>query len=426
MLVYKFGGASVRSAEGIKNLAEIVSKESENLVIVVSAFGKTTNSLERVVNSWTAGDDSWMIELVSLRDYHLATITQLFGSDSAVESLLAESFNDLIGKLHRCMPGDYDHDYDMVVSMGEVWSTIVVEAYLRYEGFKSRWVDIRGLFLTDERYRDANIIWDDSLKRVSEAFSFRDSDIYVTQGFIGATSLGESTTLGREGSDYTAAVIANMIDACRVVVWKDVPGIMNADPKWLPGAETLQNISYNEAVEMTFSGAKVIHPKTIKPLHNKNIPLHVRSFIDFDVKGTVISSDSTFGDNIPIFVRKESQILITVFPKDLSFAIGENLASVFHLFEKCGVKVNMVQAGAVKIDVCADDDRPHIENVIEELGKEFNILYNEGVEMLTIRHYRADSAAIVTGNREVLISQSTRASIRFVVRAAMAGSETQQ
>ena len=416
MIVYKFGGASVKNADGIRNLSDIVSKEKENLVIVVSAFGKTTNALERVLKEWHAGRPEWINELNEIRDSHLSVVSQLFNDSGEVELLLGKSFDELKARLNTTKPGDYDHDYDMIVSMGEVWSTIVVEAFLRSRNFNSKWIDIRKLLMTDNRHRDANIMWNESSMRIREIIRFEEHRIYVTQGFIGASPEGDSTTLGREGSDYTAAVLANILDAVKVVVWKDVPGIMNADPKWLKGAETLRNISYNEAVEMTFSGAKVIHPKTTKPLHNKNIPMQVRSFIDHDDKGTVISSDAAFGGAVPIFVRKEGQILISVFPKDLSFVIGENLAGVFHHFEQCGVKVNMVQAGAVKIDVCADDDRPRIEKVIKELDKDYKILYNEGVEMLTIRHYKPDSADIVTHDLEILISQTTRTSARYVVR----------
>jgi aspartate kinase len=416
MIVYKFGGASVKDAGGIKNLSEIVSKEKEKLVIVVSAFGKTTNALECVLKAWYAGDASYLNELSEIRTYHFSVADQLLKGENDGKKRLAASFDSLEDKLNLTSRGEYDHDYDMIVSMGEVWSTMVVEAYLSIKGFKSCWADIRKLLLTDDRHRDANIIWSESTTRIREAFNFDNYDIYVTQGFIGCTAGGETTTLGREGSDYTAAIIANILDAGRVVVWKDVPGIMNADPKWLPGAETLKNISYNEAVEMTFSGAKVIHPKTIKPLHNKNIPMHVRSFLDHDEQGTVISSTSASGNKVPVFVKKEAQILVSIFPKDLSFVMGDNLAGVFHYFEQCGVKVNMVQAGAVSIDVCADDDKPRIEKVIRELGKEYKILYNEGVEMLTIRHFQPDSIRKITQDAEILISQETRTSVRFVVR----------
>ncbi|HNX66529.1 MAG TPA: aspartate kinase [Bacteroidales bacterium] len=416
MIVYKFGGASVKDANGIRNLSEIVSKETENLVIVVSAFGKTTNALERLLKAWYAGETSYRTELSEIRTYHFTVADELLGDESEGKKRLAASFDSLSDKLNIAARGEYDHDYDMIVSMGEIWSTMVVEAYLRERGRESRWIDIRKLLLTDDRYRDANILWPESTTRIRETFSFKDNGIYVTQGFIGCTSEGETTTLGREGSDYTAAILGNILDAERVVVWKDVPGIMSADPKWIEGAETIRDLSYNEAVEMTFSGAKVIHPKTIKPLHNKNIPMHVRSFIDHDEKGTVISSAVAEGRRVPVFIKKENQILVSILPKDLSFVMGENLAGVFHYFEQCGVKVNMVQAGAVSIDVCADDERPRIETVKRELGKEYKILYNEGVEMLTIRHYQPGSENLITRDAEILISQRTRTSARFVVR----------
>ena len=416
MIVYKFGGASVRDAAGIRNLHDIVSREKEKLVIVISAFGKTTNTLEEVLNLWHKGGAGYFEILDTLTQYHLSVVDELFGDTSGSRTKLTALFSSLVSKLNTTAPGVYDNDYDMIVSMGELWSTIVVEDYLNYMGLKTSWTDVRSLIVTDDRHRDANILWDKSGSRIVSAFSFTDADIYVTQGFIGATEEGETTTLGREGSDYTAAVIANMLDAEKVVVWKDVPGIMNADPKWMATAETLSDISYNEAVEMTFSGAKVIHPKTIKPLHNKKIPLHVRSFIDSDAEGTMITDEVTHGTIRPVYVRKEGQILISMLPKDLSFVMGENLARVFHLFSENGVKVNLVQAGAVSINICADNEGPKIRRVVDELGKDYNRLYNEGAEMLTGRHYDSNSFNRVTEGMEVFISQNTRNSLRIVAR----------
>jgi aspartate kinase len=416
MIVYKFGGASVKDVDGIRNLSEIVSKEKENLVIVVSAFGKTTNALEKLLKAWYTSDTSYRSELSEIRAYHFSVVNELLSDDSVGKRRLVSSFDALSDKLNTSARGEFDHDYDMIVSMGEVWSTMIVEAYLEEKDFNCNWIDIRKLLLTDDRYRDANIMWPEATARIRDVFNFADRDIYVTQGFIGCTPEGETTTLGREGSDYTAAILGNILGAERVVVWKDVPGIMNADPKWIEGAETIRQLSYNEAVEMTFSGAKVIHPKTIKPLHNKNIPMHVRSFIDHDEEGTVISSAVAEGKRVPVFIKKENQILVSILPKDLSFVMGENLAGVFHYFEQCGVKVNMVQAGAVSIDVCADDERSRIEKVKRELGEEYKILYNEGVEMLTIRHYQPGSENLITRDAEILISQRTRTSARFVVR----------
>lgn len=416
MNVFKFGGASVKDAAGIRNLYEIVSGEKNNLVVVVSAFGKTTNVLEEIHNAWRTGDASFSEKYDAAAGYHLSVSDELFGEGSEFSRSLSGMFGSFYKKLLTSAPADFDHDYDMIVSMGEVWSTMIVEAYLRMRGLKTKWCDIRKLLMTDNRYREAGIIWEVSGAAVTEAFTFNDADIYVTQGFIGATATGEVTTLGREGSDYTAAVLANMLDAEEVVVWKDVPGIMNADPDWMPAAVTLEHLSYNEAVEMSFSGAKVIHPKTIKPLHNKKIPMHVRSFIDPAAGGTVISEDAPDGPMSTVFVRKEGQILISLLPKDLSFVMGDNLASLFHILASHGVKVSLVQAGAVSINICADHEEPRIGNVLEELWKDYTILFNDGAEMLTIRHSSPGAAESVTGGKEVLLSQTTRNTVRMVVR----------
>jgi aspartate kinase len=416
MNVFKFGGASVKDAAGIRNLCDIVSGEKNNLVVVVSAFGKTTNALEEIHNAWRTGAKAFREKYDAAAGYHLAVSDELFGKGSEFCRSLSGMFDLFYRKLLNTSPAEFDHDYDMIVSMGEVWSTVVVEAYLQMKGLKSRWCDIRKLLVTDNRHREAGIIWEASREAVKGAFTFNDADIYVTQGFIGATAYGEATTLGREGSDYTAAVLANMLDAGEVVVWKDVPGIMNADPDWMQAAVTLKHLSYNEAVEMAFSGAKVIHPKTIKPLHNKKIPMHVRSFADPGAAGTVISEDAPDGPMSTVFVRKEGQILISVLPKDFSFVMGDNLASLFHILASHGVRVSLVQAGAVSINICADSQEPKISNVMEELRKDYTILFNDGAELLTIRHSVPGAVESVTDGKEILLSQSTRNTVRMVVR----------
>jgi len=416
MKVYKFGGASVKNAAGIKNLFDILIGEKDNLVVVVSALGKTTNALEEIHEAWRTGSGSLKKKYDDLAGLHLAVSDELFGEGSEVSRSLNGMFISFYNSLINMRPAEFDHDYDMIVSMGEIWSTVIVEAYLRMRGLKSKWYDIRKLLQTDNRHREAGIIWDASRKAFAETFTFKDADLYVTQGFIGATASGQVTTLGREGSDFTAALIANMLDAREVVVWKDVPGIMSADPDWMPAAVTLEHLSYNEAVEMTFSGAKVIHPRTIKPLHNKKIPMHVRSFIDPAAQGTVISDDAPEGPMSTVYVRKQGQILISVLPKDLSFVMGDNLASLFHILAGHGVKVSLVQAGAVSINICADHEEPVISRVLEELGKDYNILYNDKAEMLTIRHCRPGAEESVTGGKEILLSQTTRNTMRLVVR----------
>ncbi len=264
MKVFKFGGASVRDAEGIKNLASIVSGEKGNLVIVVSAFGKTTNALEKVLNSWLEGEGNYTDYLEDIYRYHLSVVEELFPSDNTAKSFIDIAFARLREYLSSAKKSGYDFEYDQVVSYGEIWSTLIVAEYLKKSGLNAEWVDIRESLITDDRHRDANILWNESSNRIKAVFDFTAFPVYLTQGFIGGTFTGQSTTLGREGSDYTAAILANILDAECVVVWKDVPGVLNADPKWLSEARKLEEMSYREAVEMTFSGAKVIHPKTIK------------------------------------------------------------------------------------------------------------------------------------------------------------------
>ena len=406
----------MKDAEGLRNLAKIVSKEPDNLIVVVSAFGKTTNSLEKVLQVCLAGDKNFISLLDEVYASHLSVITDLFSPDSDVKREIDASFALLRNYLLTSNTNIYDYNYDQVVSYGEIWSTMIVAEFLKENNLDASWCDIRENLLTDDTYRDANILWDESNKKLHNTFDFSKKKIYVTQGFIGSTAAGDITTLGREGSDYTAAILANMFDAECVVVWKDVPGILNADPKWLPGARKMDEISYKEAVEMSFSGAKVIHPKTIKPLHNKNIPLIVKSFLTPDGDGTVIWADATLKEVMPVFIKKENQILISITPIDFSFVMGDNLSRIFHSFIKHGIKVNLVEASAVIIDVCVDDDRVKINKLISDLKTEYSAVYNDKIEMLTIRHYTPDAIDLVTGGREILLEQRTRSTVRFVVR----------
>lgn len=416
MKVFKFGGASVKDAEGIRNLARIVSGESSDLVIVVSAFGKTTNALEKVLKSWFSGNCLYLSQLEEIFSYHQSVINELFTDKSSASGKTDISFAKLKEYLLSEKRRSYDFEYDQVVSYGEIWSTIIVSEYLKTIFFDSDWLDIREILLTDDRFRDANILWSESSDRIKAIFDFKKKRIYITQGFIGGTVTGQATTLGREGSDYTAAILANMLDAESLVVWKDVPGILNADPKWMPDAEKLDEISYKEAVEMTFSGAKVIHPKTIKPLQNKNITLHVRSFLIPGEKGTVIKAEVTLTKIIPVFIKKENQILISIHPKDFSFVMGDNLSRIFHSFVIHGIKVNLVEASAVSIDVCVDDERSKVDSLIDDLKIEFTALYNEKVELLSVRHYTPEALTKITDGREILLEQRTRSTVRFVAR----------
>ncbi len=416
MKVYKFGGASVRDGSGIRNLSDIVSGATGNLVIVVSAFGKTTNALEKVLKAWMNNNPEYIDLLEEIYLYHQSAINELFAGKSDVSDNIENSFAGLKEYLSAGTGGEYDYEYDQVVSYGELWSTMIVAGYLKTALRGVEWIDIRENLLTDNRFRDANILWSESKSRLGAVFNFDLKRIYVTQGFIGGTVTGRTTTLGREGSDYTAAIIANMLDAECVVVWKDVPGILNADPRWLPDARKLDEVSYKEAVEMTFSGAKVIHPKTIKPLHNKNIPLHVRSFINPAGEGTVIKADALIKEIMPVYIKKEDQILISILPRDFSFVMGDNLSRIFHTFMIHGIKVNLVEASAVSIDVCLDDERSKVDALISDLKSDFSAVYNERVEMLSIRHYTPEAQDRITRGREILLEQRTRSTVRYVVR----------
>lgn len=417
MIVYKFGGASVKDIEGISNLVKIVKDAEGKLLVVVSALGKTTNALEELVKIAYRGDGDIDSHLENIWGFHKNIIDRLLPEGKIISDYIRDSLGTII-KLSSDLKGrSYDFIYDQIVSFGEIWSTKIVEAVLKQEGLKSCWIDMRETLITDDRYRDANVMVDDSSLRLKGAIERGDADICVLQGFIGGTLSGDSTTLGREGSDYTAGIVANILDAEKVIIWKDVPGIMNADPEWMLNPERLENISYKEAVEMTFSGAKVIHPKTIKPLHNKGIPLYVKSFLDPSLPGTVISSNTSNIESVPVFVRKENQVLLSITPADFSFVMGESLGTIFSLFYKYGIKTNLVQASAVSIVVCVDNDAERISRVTDTLKGEFTILYNENVELVTIRYYNKESVKRITGGRSILLEQKTRRAIRYVLKS---------
>ena len=418
MKVFKFGGASINDADGFKNLYEIVSQERSDLIIVVSAIGKTTNALEIVLKAWMTGDPAYENYLDNVKDVHYRILTKLFSAEDDAVQLLYHAFKFLRDYLKSDKKGDYDFEYDQVISYGEIWSSILVYEYLKSRLKGVTLVDIRDCLKTDNRHRDADILWEESVVRTNTTFNFLNHKTYVTQGFIGGTAKGDTSTLGREGSDYTAAVLANMLNAESVTVWKDVPGILNADPKWMDDALKLEEMSYREAVEMTFSGAKVIHPKTIKPLQNKNIPLHVKSFINPSEQGTLIKAEAAIRKVVPVFIKKEDQILISIVPRDFSFVMGDNLSRIFHSFMFLGIKVNLVESSAVSLDVCVDDERSRIDKLLENFKPEFSVVYNENVEMLTIRHFTADAVRRITEGREILLEQRTRSTVRYVVRKA--------
>jgi aspartate kinase len=421
MLVYKFGGASVKNATAICNLGNIVANCTENLVIVVSAMDKTTNALERLVTSWFQGKVV-IEEFDEIKNFHYQIINELFDNKNQP---VCETINNLFLKLKNYLAEEpsmnFDFEYDQVVCFGELVSTTIVNAYLESTGLNSKWVDIRKYLKTDEIYRDAKVDWELSASQMTNKFLFSDKQIYVTQGFIGSTINNLTTTLGREGSDYTASSLAYLLNAEKVVIWKDVPGIFNADPKFYPNAEKINEISYKEAVELAYYGAKIIHPKTIKPLQNKQIPLVVKSFFAPEDAGTVIHQNvaqlqSEKGLNPPIFIFKQNQILISIHPLDFSFIAEQNLSFIFGLMAKYRIKANLMENSAISFSVCVDNDTTKISNFIGQLKKEYNVLYNEGLELVTIRNYSAEVITEVINGRKIILHQKSRHTARYIVQ----------
>lgn len=418
MKVFKFGGASVKDAAGVRNVAKVLSHfPDDDLLIVVSAMGKTTNALEEVV--WANADNKDTKALVArLRDKHLAVLTEVASSDERAIVDMEGSFRELQRVLAQRSSGDVDQDYDQIVSMGEVWSTLVVSAHLKSVGVPNTWVDARTIVRTDGLYRAARVDWDESQRLANEVL-VRGSETgpsrFVTQGFIGRTEEGTTTTLGREGSDFSAAIFAYLLDAESVTIWKDVPGMFNADPKRFPDTKLLSHISYREAIELSYFGASVIHPRTLQPLQKKHIPLYVRSFIDLTAPGSTIDDRSENDSLIPSFIVKPNQLLISITPRDLSFIVEENLSGIFTLFAQRNVRIDLMQNSAVAFSVVADDV-PRTRELIQQLGAEYEVRYNEGCELVTVRHYDDPTLARLTQGREVLLEQRSRTTARFVLK----------
>ncbi len=417
MIVFKFGGASVKDSNGVRNLLKIVKTYSENLIIVVSALGKTTNALEEILKISFNNKSQCNLQLKNLKEYHFEIIKELFAdNDTEIISSINEEFEKLNTILFSDQFCEYDIKYDQVVSYGEIFSTKIVSAFLNLQQIKNQWVDIRKVFITDDTYREANIDMRQTNSKTSNVFDFKNQSVYLTQGFIGGTLDGLTTTLGREGSDYSAAVLANILNAEKVVVWKDVDGVLNADPQYFQATSKLEKLSYQETVELAYFGAKIIHPKTLKPLHNKNIPLHVRSFINTENEGTIIHCFKQYDQELPIYILKKEQVLISLFPKDLSFIIEDELSRIFKYLSEHRIKVNLIQNSAISISICVDNSNNKVKKMIDHLKEDFKVLYNDKLELLTIRHYTTDSIEKVTKGRKIYIDQRSRHTAHFVIR----------
>jgi aspartate kinase len=417
MNVFKFGGASVNSASAIAHLANIVMNFKDNMVVVVSAFGKTTNLLESLWTCYLRGDENKKTIFQEFRDYHMNIARELFpDKNHPVYTELKTEFDDLEKAIHRNPSLDQDFEYDKIVSYGEILSSRIVSAYLNHFGIPSFWIDIRECLKTDDTFREARIDWKLSTRLIQQTFSFENHSLYLTQGFIGATPYNLSTTLGREGSDFSAAVLAYILDAKEVTIWKDVPGILSADPKWYRDPEKLNEISYTEAIELAYYGANVIHPKTIKPLQNKKIPLFVKPFLHPEEKGTIIHEVTEKINIPPIYILKKNQVLISISPKDFSFIVEENLSTIFSLLAKYRIKVNLMENSAIRFSVVVDNHAEKVQLLIDELKSHFKVLYNQDLEVITIRHYTKEAIDKMTSGRDVMVQQKSRRTARIVVK----------
>ncbi len=420
MKVFKFGGASVRNAEGVRNVANVLRQfPTDDVVVVVSAMGKTTNALERIVWAWRKGENV-KTELLALRGLHLAVLDEVVPEFEEAEVWLNESFNELEELLTGSPTGNADQDYDQIVSYGELWSTMIISAYLSVSLEHCSWMDARELVRTDAKYRAARVDWESSAALVQESFaSGPDQEPVqfpvVVQGFIGATEEGFTTTLGREGSDFSAAILAYLLDAESVTIWKDVPGMFNADPNRFPDTKLLSHISYHEAIELSYFGASVIHPRTLQPLQKKNIPLYVRSFVDLKAPGSTIDQRSEKDSLIPSFIVKGDQLLISITPRDLSFIVEDNLSDIFSRFAKANVRIDLMQNSAVAFSVVVDDI-PRSRALVDELSADYQVRYNSGLELVTVRHYDEDTLEQLLNDKTILIEQRSRITARFVVK----------
>jgi aspartate kinase len=416
MKVFKFGGASVKDAAGVRNLAGVLTHfPHDDLVIVVSAMGKTTNALEEVVWAYTQRQDV-CARVDALRSSHLAVLTAVARADTTAKADLALQFDRLGALLANAPSGDVDRDYDQIVSFGEIWSTVIVSACLADAGLAHTWVDARTVVRTDALYRSARIDWTASAPRAASVWGAVGGSPrrMVTQGFIGLGPDG-TTTLGREGSDFSGAIFGYLLDAESVTIWKDVPGMFNADPKRFPDTRLLSHISYREALELSYFGASVIHPRTLQPLQKKHIPLYVRSFADPGAPGSVIDDRSDNDSLIPSFIVKPNQLLMSITPHDLGFVVEENLGRIFALFAERKVRIDLMQNSAVAFTVIVDDT-PRARGLIDELQCSYEVRYNDGCELITVRHFDEPTLARLTDGRDVLLEQRSRHTARFVVK----------
>ena len=421
MKVFKFGGASVKNPDAVRNVKQVLDLfPDEELVVVISAMGKTTNAMERIASSLFYGAKKEFLELIAERkSFHFEIMDALFADKSQpVFEEISTIFQSLEERIDDHLAPSYDFEYDQIVSLGEVISTKIIAAFLAGERNHITWADARKLVRTNNLYRYAEVDWETTCNLITSTFNkYPKGTVMITQGFLGHTEEGFTTTLGREGSDFTAGIFAYCLDAESVTIWKDVPGMLNADPKWFDNTVKLDKISFREAIELSYYGASVIHPKTIKPLQNKGIPLYVKSFLNPKEPGTIIQSSTENDDLVPSFIFKMNQVLLSITAKDFSFIVEENMSKIFAILATHGARINVMQNSALNFSVSLDIAPEHLEGLIEALSKSFIVKYNQDLELVTIRHYDQATIDRVTTNKIILMEQKTRQTARIVMKS---------
>lgn len=414
--VFKFGGASVKDAKGVRNVASVIKLMGKSKkVVVISAMGKTTNALEHIIDLYFNKDESLKFKIDQLRSFHHNILDDLFHTKQhPAFTKVNYFFDELEVFLSRNKSPNYDFVYDQVVAFGELISTSIVSEYLMTQDLENVWHDCRNLIDTDSTYRDANVNWEQTQSKIKAHINL--DELNITQGFIGSDDNNFTTTLGREGSDYTAAILAYCLNAENVIIWKDVPGVLNGDPNVFKNTELLHQISYEEAIELAFFGASVIHPKTLQPLQQKEIPLFVKSFYDPQADGTCVSKGEAIQPNVPCYIVKNDLILLSLSTLDFSFFVEDNISEIFALFHQYQIKVDLIQNSAISFSVCIDNKFKNADTLVEQFKAKFKVNYEKDVSLLTIRHYTKKSLKEMTKNKAILLKQFTQETVQLVIK----------
>ncbi len=418
MKVFKFGGASVKDADAVKNVAKVLSNfPDKDILVVISAMGKTTNLLEKLHEAYVNKQSNKQTLFEELKQFHYNIINQLI---TQTQSHAFDDIENIFIELECLLEAEpdksFDYHYDQIVSYGEIFSTKIVSTYLNEAGIKNRWMDAQNFISTDNTYREGKVNWQLTTEKIAKTLlPIVQKKMVITQGFIGRSGSNVTLTLGREGSDYSAAIFAYGLNASSVTIWKDVAGVMNADPKRYPDAIKIKSLSYHKAIEMAFYGATVIHPKTIQPLLSKGIPLYVKSFINPNDEGTTVGVDKEQEDQVPTYIFKQNQMLISISSKDFSFIVEENLSNIFALFAANGVKINVMQNSAISFTVCVDYNQQKCAQLINELEMHYKVKTNADLELLTISNYEIAQPQLFTQSKKILMEQRNRSSLQLVL-----------